>query len=190
MSIYKFENVLNGLMDYFLLGDSYALLQYKKDKNLPDNLLEEFITKETGDKVVIEGILIPMCGVENYPYTIYFNLHNNNQIELLKPENDLQIRKSGYILKVEYGNIYLFTIHYLENFTEESIYKMEKFHKQFNKPTIKIKNDWYKVEILAGQTKQGKYFEPTFEFLITPTEQRSIYNTDIQFPFTIRTDDY
>src|SRR6218665_1352709 len=74
MALYKFDEVLNDLMDYFILGDPGYLLQYKIENNLPDDLLTEFTTEETGDQVVEEGVMVPMIGIENYPYTVYFNL--------------------------------------------------------------------------------------------------------------------
>lgn len=67
MAKYKFDEVLNDLMDYFILGDPDYLLQYKIAQGLPDDLLTEFTTKETGDDVVKQGVMIPMTGVENYP---------------------------------------------------------------------------------------------------------------------------
>lgn len=71
MKIYKFEEVLNDLADYFILGDPEYLLQYKEANNLPDDLLTEFTTQETGDIAVQQGVLVPLAGVENYPYTIF-----------------------------------------------------------------------------------------------------------------------
>lgn len=50
-------------MDYFIL-DPDCLLSYKNDNNLPEDLLTEFTTKETGDKVVEDGIIVPISGVK------------------------------------------------------------------------------------------------------------------------------
>ena len=44
---YKFTEVLNDLVNYFLLGDIQLLEEWKKGNNLSDNLAMEFITTET-----------------------------------------------------------------------------------------------------------------------------------------------
>ncbi len=74
MSIYKFTEELNDLMDYFILADPFTLLDYKKKNNLPNDLITNFTTTEYGDEVVRGGTMIALSGVQNYPYTIYFNL--------------------------------------------------------------------------------------------------------------------
>lgn len=65
--VYKFDEVLNDLVDYFILGDPDHLLTYQRNNNLPEDLLTEFTTKETGDKAVVDGVIVPLAGVENYP---------------------------------------------------------------------------------------------------------------------------
>ena len=179
---YKFDEILNDLMDYFILGDPNCLLTYKSKNNLPDDLLTEFTTKETGDKVVEDGIIVPLSGVENLPYTIYFNFSDTTP-ELLKDGNKLQVRQDGYCLKVENGEIYLFTMPYLRNFTENKVEDLKKFRKA----TIKIENGWYSVSVLGGLTIQQSELEPTFEFLIKPSSARPKYSADIAYPYKIET---
>lgn len=181
--LYKFDEILNDLMDYFILGDPNCLLTYKNEKNLPDDLLTEFTTKETGDKVVEDGIIVPLAGVENFPYTIYFNLSDTTP-ELLKDGNTLQIRQDGYCLKVENEEIYLFTMPYLKKFTEDQIENLKKF----KKATIKLDNGWYSVTILGGLTIQQSEPEPTFEFVIKPSIDKPKYSADIAYSFEIITD--
>jgi len=72
--VYKFEEIRNDLMDYFILGDPELLLQFKNSRNLPDDLITEFTTKPTIDEAVEQGVMIPMCGVENYLYNIILAL--------------------------------------------------------------------------------------------------------------------
>ena len=71
--IYRFTEVLNDLVNYFLLGDILLLENWKQANHLSDDLAMEFTTNESGDRVFSEGIVIPMTGIENYPYTILFN---------------------------------------------------------------------------------------------------------------------
>jgi hypothetical protein len=193
MTVYKFEEVLNDLMDYFILGDVDCLMQYKIENNLPDDLLTEFTTEETGDRVVEEGIIIPLIGIENYPYTIYFNLSDDIS-QLLKPGNDLQHQRDGYCLKVVNGRIYLYTIPYLRNFTIERVEALKKF----KHATIELPNGFYSVTVLAGLTKQTmeiknekgeiekiEDMEPTFEFLIKPSAAKPNFTADFTYPFRV-----
>jgi len=57
LKIQQFNRCLTNGMDYFIAGDPYALLDFKKRNNLSDNLLAEFTTNESGDNVVYEGIM-------------------------------------------------------------------------------------------------------------------------------------
>lgn len=193
MALYKFEEVLNDLMDYFILGDPDYLLQYKIENNLPDDLLTEFTTEETGDQVVEEGVIVPMIGVENHPYTVYFNLSDEIP-ELLKPENQVRHQRDGYCLKVVNNRIYLFTMPYLRDFTEAKVEALKKF----KQTEINLANGWYSVVILAGLTKQKveietvsgeikefESMEPTFEFILKPAVEKPSYNADFTYPFKV-----
>ena len=106
--IYKFTEVLNDLVNYFILGDILLLDNWKRANHLSDDLAMEFTTNENGDRVFAEGIVIPMTGIENYPYTTLFNL-SGDRPELCKEKNRLQFRKSGYSLKVAHNMLLLFT---------------------------------------------------------------------------------
>ena len=57
---YKFTEVLNDLIDYFILGDILLLESWKEDNNLSTNLAEEFTQNESGDRVFNEGIIFQM----------------------------------------------------------------------------------------------------------------------------------
>lgn len=194
--LFKFDEILNDLMDYFILGDPDCLLSYKVDNNLPDDLLTEFTTNETGDQVVEDGIIVPLSGVENLPYTIYFNLSDTTP-ELLKDGNQLQVRQDGYCLKVENEKIYLFTMPYLRQFTVDKIEALKKYRTA----TIQLSNGWYSISVLGGQTiqqteimdKDGQKMihtglEPTFEFIITPSVDKPKYSADISYSFAIKSD--
>lgn len=194
MAVYKFEEVLNDLMDYFILGDVDYLMQYKIENDLPDDLLTEFTSKETGDQVVEEGVMIPMIGIGNYPYTVYFNLSDDIP-ELLKPENNLQHQRDGYCLNVMNGRIYLYTIPYLRNFTIETIDVLKKF----KQATIELPNGFYSVSVLAGLTRQEieittesgemasiQEMEPTFEFLIKSAVEKPDFTADFNYQFQVQ----
>ena len=61
--IYRFTEVLNDLVNYFLLGDILLLEDWKQANHLSDDLAMEFTTNESGDRVFDEGIVIPMAGI-------------------------------------------------------------------------------------------------------------------------------
>ena len=171
--IYRFTEVLNDLVNYFLLGDILLLEDWKQANHLSDDLAMEFTTNESGDRVFAEGIVIPMAGIENYPYTILFNL-SGDRPELCKERNRLQLRKSGYSLKVDHNMKDLI-----------SYYRVHK------KPMIELANGWYHIEILGGETLQDGDYEPTFEFVIQPaTNEEATINADMNFSFEITSSAY
>lgn len=71
---YIFTEVLNDLVNYFLLGDMQSLWEWKQKQDLMDDLATEFTSNDSVDQAIQEGLLIPMNGIKNYPYTIiYYN---------------------------------------------------------------------------------------------------------------------
>ncbi|MEM7180422.1 MAG: hypothetical protein AAF518_05890, partial [Spirochaetota bacterium] len=106
----KFSECLNDLMDYFILADPGVLTDFKSQYDLPDDLLTEFTTNGSADVAVANGVFIPLAGITNFPYTIYFTLEN-------EPSpfkgNPIQHQKSDYLLQVKSGEIFLFTMPYL-----------------------------------------------------------------------------
>ena len=53
--IYRFTEVLNDLVNYFLLGDILLLEDWKQANHLSDDLAMEFTTNESGDRIFAEG---------------------------------------------------------------------------------------------------------------------------------------
>lgn len=188
--IYRFTEVLNDLVNYFLLGDILLLENWKQANHLSDDLAMEFTTNESGDRVFSEGIVIPMTGIENYPYTILFNLSGDTP-ELRKERNRLQLRKSGYSLKVDHNMLLLFTWPILEQFTPEKVNDLISYYRVHKKPMIELANGWYHIEILGGETLQDGDYEPTFEFVIQPaTNEEATINSDMNFSFEITSSAY
>ena len=66
--IYRFTEVLNDLVNYFLLGDILLLEDWKQANHLSDDLAMEFTTNESGDRVFDEGIVIPVLKTIPIPY--------------------------------------------------------------------------------------------------------------------------
>lgn len=171
------------------MGDILLLETWKNAQNLSDNLANEFTSNRSGDDVVHEGIMLPMFGVENYPYTIIFNCSDDTP-ELLEEENRLQFRQSGYSLKVENNMLMLFTWRILEHFNTAKVNELIEFYKQTKRPMIEIENGWYSIEILGGETLQNGEYEPTYEFLIRKTDVQEALPIEENFRFKIESSAY
>ena len=203
MNVYKFGEVLNDLVNYFILGDVLLLKSWQEQNHLPNDLATVFTTTDDVDNAIVDGILLPMTGINNYPYTIIFNLTNDTP-ELLRGENQLQFRQEGYSLKVENNTLVLFTWPVLYQFTDDNINLLMDSYRKYNKPLIELENGWYSVEILGGETLQEKSIhnekndsmvqfselEPTFEFVLKKTDNRERRNVDINFNFAIKSSNY
>ncbi|ACU61257.1 hypothetical protein [Chitinophaga pinensis] len=184
MNLIKFDEVLNDLVDYFLLGDPFLLMDFKKELQLPDDLITHFTISTDGDRVVEEGVMIPLARIENYPYTVYFN--QTGTPELLKEGNRLQLRQDGYKLLVKYGAIYLFTIPYIRKFTAETLDKLVRHRSS----KISLPNGWYEVSVLGGESKQDTGMEPTLEFMIRSVAAEPAYTADTNFEYKIDASEY
>ena len=182
---YEFTEVLNDLIDYFLIGDIGLLKAYKDENGLSDDLASEFVSNDSGDVAVQNGIVIPLAGIENYPYTIIFNLSRETP-ELLRPESRLQHRRGGYILRVENREVLLFTWRILHDMTNAAVGALRKRYSEPGRPRIDIENGVYDVEILGGEVLRGDDYEPAFEFVMEKTKRTtSTQDVDINYRFTI-----
>ncbi|AXU94034.1 MAG TPA: hypothetical protein DD850_15635 [Erwinia persicina] len=187
---YEFTEVLNDLIDYFLLGDIRLLQKFKQDNGLGDDLAAEFISNTSADRAVESGIVIPLAGIENYPYTIIFSLSNDTP-ELLKPESRLQLRRGGYLLQVENRRVLLFTWRILQNFTDSEISLLQQLYDESGRPQIEVENGLYDVEILGGEVLRDGYYEPAFEFVFKKTTRtHTTPDVDSSYRFTLDSDTY
>lgn len=169
-------------MNYFIAADPYALLEFKNENHLSDNLLEEFTTNESGDNVILEGAMIALEDCQIVPHTIYINLDEKHRV-LLETQNDFQFKVGDYPLKIKNGVFCVFAIDYLENFTDETVERLIAIHRSKSYAIADIKNGWYSVEILAGLTQQkfeksayhwGEIMddmEPTFELCLKNVDE-------------------
>ena len=179
----KFIECLNDTWDYFFLGDPENLTQFKLDNRLSDDLLSEFTTNNSGDLVAEKGVLIPLSGIENYPYHIFFQLRSSFSV-FDDDKNDLQFKRSGYILEVINNEIYLMTIPYLKNWTDTTGISMLKSNGI--RPRIHLENGFYSVQIMGGETKQESGWEPTLEFILKKKKETLFTVKDINFKFKIK----
>ncbi|MEO3739438.1 hypothetical protein [Kosakonia sp. WA-90] len=187
---YEFVEVLNDLIDYFLLGDIRLLQTWKEEHALDDDVASEFISNDSGDRAVQQGIVIPLAGIENYPYTVIFTLADETP-ELLKPESHLQHQRGGYVLRIENRQLMLFTWRILQNFTDAQISALEARYRQPGRPQIDLDNGMYEVEILAGEVLRGAYYEPAIEFVLKRTErEHATADMEMNYRFTVDSQTY
>ncbi|MBM7367512.1 hypothetical protein [Gordonia hydrophobica] len=176
---HEFTEVLNDLIDYFLLADIRALLDFSVQKGLPADLATEFTMTESADRAVEAGALLPIPGVENLPYTVAF-VTAPDEPELLAPTSHLVHRGDAYALHVEHGSLELFTWHILGEFTESTVGALLERYRQSERPRIAIENGWYRVDVLAGWLARDDGPEPAFELVLTPAAAKPApQNTDL-----------
>ena len=184
----KFTECLNDTWDYFFLGDPANLSKFKSDHQLPDDLISNFTTSHHGDLVVEKGILIPLSGIANYPYHIFFQINADDSV-FDDQQHDLQFKKSGYLLEVMNQEIYLMTVPYLKNWTEEGGIKTLRSNGLC--PKVNLENGLYAVEILGGETHQESGWEPTIAFTLKKEENKSKFAVaDVNFKFHIQSKEY
>ncbi|EJT83930.1 hypothetical protein PPS11_28578 [Pseudomonas putida S11] len=152
---HEFSEVLNDLVDYFLLGDIQLLERFKQQHELPDDLAHAFTHGDSGDQAVREGVVLPLAGVDNLPYRILFTLDNHTPA-LREPGSRLKHRRNGYVLQVEHGALMLYTWRILQHFTPKTLGDLMARYQVPGRPIIELDNGWYDVEVLAGALGAGR----------------------------------
>ncbi|WP_420212149.1 hypothetical protein ACN8ZM_19880 [Burkholderia aenigmatica] len=182
---HEFPEVLNDLVDYFLVGDLLLLKRYQEQHGLSDDVATAFTTSDSGDRAVQEGVVIPLAGIENHPYTVIFTLDDATP-ELLKTGSRLQHRRDGYVLRVEHRSIMLYTWRMLERVNDATVNALLARYREPGRPVIEIDNGWYQVDILGGEVPRNGWFEPVFEFVLKKTDAPGdASQVDINYLFSI-----
>lgn len=186
---YEFSEVLNDLVDYFLVGDIQRLARFKDENALPDDLAREFTSTDSGDRAVLEGVVLPLAGIDNLPYRIIFSLDERTPA-LLEAGNRLAHRRAGYVLHVENRALMLFTWRMLQHFTNKTLGDFMARYQVPGRPMIELDNGWYQVEVLAGAVVRDGLYEPAFEFLLSRTHcQRPAPEIDTGYRFSLGGDE-
>lgn len=182
---HEFSEVLNDLIDYFLLADIQRLARFKEENDLPDDLARAFTSGDSGDRAVLEGVVMPMAGVDNLPYRIIFSLDEPIPA-LLEPGNRVAHRRAGYVLQVEHRALMLFTWRILQHFTHKTLGDLLARYQVPGRPIIELDNGWYHVEVLAGAVLREGFYEPAFEFVLKRTHcQRPTDDIDVGYRFSL-----
>ncbi|HEK1684365.1 TPA: hypothetical protein SMR42_000673 [Pseudomonas putida] len=186
---YEFCEVLNDLVDYFLVGDIQRLARFKDDNALPDDLAREFTSTDSGDRAVLEGVVLPLAGIDNLPYRIIFSLDERTPA-LLEAGNRVAHRRAGYVLHVENRALMLFTWRMLQHFTNKTLGDFMARYQVPGRPMIELDNGWYQVEVLAGAVVRDGLYEPAFEFLLSRTHcHRPAPEIDTSYRFSLGGDE-
>lgn len=162
---HEFSEVLNDLIDYFLVGDIQLLERFKQENDLADDLAHEFTHNDSGDRAVREGVVLPMAGIDNLPYRIIFTLDGHTPA-LREPGSRLKHQRSGYVLRVEHGALMLYTWRILQHFTNKTLGDLLARYQAPGRPIIELDNGWYDVEVLGGALVRDGLYEPAFEFVL------------------------
>ena len=152
---HEFSEVLNDLVDCFLVGDLLLLKRFKEQHGLPEDVASALTTSDSGDRAVLEGVVVPLVGIENHPYTVIFTLDGDT--ELLKTEAAFSIG-GGYVLRVEHRVVMLYTWRILERFNDTTVNALLARYREPGRPVIEIDNGWYEVEILGGEVPRNGWF--------------------------------
>lgn len=183
---HEFSEVLNDLVDYFLLGDIQLLERFKREHQLRDDLAHEFTHNDSGDKAVAEGVVIPLAGVDNLPYHILFTLDNATPA-LLASGSRLKHRRNGYVLQVQNRAVMLYTWRILQHFTPKTLGDLMARYQVPGRPIIELDNGWYDVEVLAGAIVRDDLYEPAFEFVMNKRPGRAqAKDVDTGYAFGLR----
>lgn len=177
----KYIECLNDLMDHFVLADVQGLTARQEREGWPDDLLHTFTTTEAVDQAVMDGVLLPLAGIENLPYTIYFTVGERSVFEAL--DSEVQHRVAGYALRVVSRSVHLFTLPMLRAWSRNQVLVA-------NKPSVALQNGWYGVEVVAGETRQDTGWEPTLEFVFTPSEHPPATRVRLDHRFVVVSREY
>nr|WP_159063777.1 hypothetical protein [Thaumasiovibrio occultus] len=175
----RYAECLNDLMDYFILADIELLTQFQQTHDLSYDLLTEFTTTDSGDTAVRDGVILPLAGIENHPYTVYFTLDAASVFDSEIKQSDLQRHQSGYLVQVISQRLYLFTMPILRRWP--NFMTVVTAHKPF----IDVDNGWYQVTVRAGETLQESGWEPTIEFHLCPQDTKPELLADTSYRFQI-----
>lgn len=183
---HEFSDVLNDLVDYFLLGDIQMLERFKHENQLPDDLARAFTSTDSGDQAVAEGVVVPLAGVDNLPYHILFTLDGTTPA-LLEPGSRLKHRRNGYVLHVQHRAVMLYTWRILQHFTNKTLGDLLARYQVPGRPIIELDNGWYDVEVLAGALIRDGLYEPAFEFVLSKRWSRGeAKQVDTGYAFSLR----
>ncbi len=179
----EFTECLNDTWDYFFLTDPRTLSEFQSREKLGSDLLNAFTTSDAAERAVENGVMIPMGGIANFPYTILFNL--DDEPSPFAP-GDVQLRDSGHILQVQGDSLSLVTAPYLRDWPASR--ELPAFTEI--RPSLSMEPGWYTVAITGGEVVRHSGHEPAFEFAVRRSTERPTYTADMNFRFILTSREY
>lgn len=181
-NIKKYTECLNDLMDYFIVADIQNISAFQRANALPNNLMMALTTTELGDSACLQGVIAPICGISNFPYTIYFN-HSKTSVFSSSMNSDIQHQQDGYIVQVISQRLHLLTMPLLQNWSKH-------LDIMTSRPHMDIENGWYRLSVVCGETQQPTGWEPTIEFLLEKELNEPAFTADIHYTFEVDSRNY
>lgn len=176
----RYVGAVNDTYDWFLLADVANINHLKEQRNLGTNLLEVLTTTEIGDMVAAEGILIPLMGIDNLPYTIVFNVNEPSTFTQagLTPTH----QQDGYVIEIISGQITLFTVPYLIDWSAHSPRLLAAT--STTHPCAPLANGWYRLQVNVGDM-HDEDCSSVIEFCLQPVAQAPEFSADVNYQFAL-----
>ena len=177
----RFVGAVNDGADWFILADIANLNRLQLQHQLGSDLLEVFTTADIGDHVVEQGVMLPLMGISNLPYTILFNLDETSAFTRagVRPTH----QQAGYVIEVISGQLHLFTVPFLEDWPPNAA-KLVDLAKRQLRPVVELANGWYSVTVNVGDIETEECTS-VIEFCLQPVAQPPAFNADVNYQFTI-----
>ena len=162
---------LNG----FVLCDPQRLVQFHGENIHHDNLLRQYTETEDGDKVCIQGIVIPVLDVEPEYYTLVVRYASSPAYLNSAP----LISNHGFVLGTETGKLLLCGLGYLTNWNLAD--DLEHY------VSLMVIPGWYSVEVKGGiqVSSENKENEYIYEFILTPSEKQTALTASINLSMNL-----
>lgn len=177
----RFTGAVNDTYDWFVLADTANVDRLQQQHQLNHDLLTALTTTDIGDQVASNGIMLPLIGINNLPYTILFNLDEPSAFDTagIQPTH----RQGGYILEVISGQLHLFTVPYLQDWNQYRPMLL-KLAQQNLRPSLTLDNGWYQVTVNVGDMMNEECVS-VIEFCLKKHSQQPTFGADISYSFYI-----
>lgn len=160
-----FTEVLNDFFDLWLLADPEVLTRFQRSQDLPDDLLQAFTRGDAVDIALADGVLLPMSGIANQPYTVVFRSSDDPSVFRRPGEKgaDLQVERQGYGLRVRSGSVCLITVPYLRRWNDEGRARLQAAVEAGVRQSAEVAPGFYAVSVLGGMVADDATFEVVLE---------------------------
>ena len=138
------------------------LTRSQRGQGLSDDLVDAFTRGDTVDLALADGVLLPMSGVANQPYTAVFRRSDKPSV-FGGTDADLQVERHGYGLRVTSGVIGLITVPYLRRWNDEGRARLRAAVERGARQAATVEPGFYAVSVLGGIVAEDATFEVVVE---------------------------